>query len=120
MATVMAMPNYDIVSILSTFIFQIGSRNLMFNFTDSQKEILRHPLTQSVILFSMFYVGTRSVLWALCLLLLYHFIMLVLINESHPLNVLPRSFLIKNGVLEDKKETDKIEMYYENLSRLPQ
>lgn len=115
----MPMPvNYDLFSILSTFVFQIGSRNLMFNFTDSQKDIFRHPLTQGMILFSMFFVGTRSPKWALMLLVLYYLIMYILINEQHPLNILPRSFLLHHGAIEDKN-TDKIEMYYENLRNLP-
>jgi hypothetical protein len=107
----------DVLSIASAFLAQVGARHLIFNFSDIQKRLISHPVTQALIMFGMFYLSTRRILFALGLLMVYYLFLFVLANEKHPMNVIPRSWLLGTGALENT--TSPIDMYYENLRRLP-
>jgi|APGre2960657468_1045069.scaffolds.fasta_scaffold00805_8 hypothetical protein len=104
----------DIFNAASVFMFQIGARHLTFDFTDAQKELIRHPVTQSVILLSMFYMGTRNLMWSVILLVMYHIIVSILLNENNKYNMLSSSFIEHLGIASE----NKIEMYYSNMEKL--
>ena len=107
----------DVLSIASAFLAQVGARHLVFNFSDIQKKLITHPVAQSIILFGMFYLSTRRIIFAIGLLLVYYMFLFVLANEKHPLNIIPRSWLAQEGLFSyTKSPTD---LYYENISKLP-
>lgn len=106
------------LGVASAFLAQVGARHLVFNFSSIQKKLITHPVTQAIIMFGMFYLSTRKMVFALALLVFYYLIIFVLANENHPFNVIPRKWLIMEGML---KPDDKspIELYRENISKLP-
>lgn len=108
----------DMVGIVSAFLAQVGARHLVFNFSNVQKKVISHPLTQSMILFGMFYLSTRSLIFAFGLLILYYVVLFVLINEQHPLNVIPRQWLVAEGIVA-KDSKSPIDLYYDNINKLP-
>lgn len=109
------VPGIDIISIASTFLTQVGARHLVFNFSDVQKKIISLPGTQALIMFGMFYMGTRSIVFATTLLIVYYLFLLVLANEKHPMNVIPRTWLPNDG---KRNLHSAVDMYYENLNRM--
>lgn len=104
----------DIFNAASIFMFHVGARHATFNFTDAQKEILQHPVTQAIILFSMFFVGTRNVMWSAILLIAYQIIVHVLLNEHSKYNILSKSFMEHLGL----ESEDRVNLYYSNLKKL--
>lgn len=108
----------DMIGIVSAFLAQVGARHLVFNFSNLQKKLISHPVTQSFILFGMFYLSTRKLVFALGLLIIYYLLLFVLANENHPLNIIPRKWLVNEGVVK-ADEKSPIELYYDNINRLP-
>jgi hypothetical protein len=108
----------DMIGIVSAFVAQVGARHLIFNFSDIQKKIISHPITQACILFGMFYLSTRKIVFAVGLLVLYYVVLFVLINEQHPFNIIPKKMLISEGLLKPD-DVSPIELYYENVKKLP-
>ena len=92
----------DALGIVSAFIMQIGVRHVSFDMTDAQRKLMQHPIVKGIVLFSMFYVTTRSLLVGALFTLAYFVIIIVLLNETHTFNVFSRPWLVKNGFL--KKE----------------
>ena len=82
---------------LATFMVQMGSRHLSFQFTDVQKRLFGTPLFQSAVLVCMFNNGTKKPLLAMFLTLAFYFVTFVALNEAHPHNMLPRWWLKKEG-----------------------
>lgn len=105
------------VVLLAAMFSQVGARQLVFQWTDVQKRLITHPITQGMILFAMFFFSTRSAVWATAILLLYYLFTMVLINEKHPWNVIPKDWLKTEGFFEN--EASPTELYYENIKRLP-
>lgn len=104
----------DLFSLASVFLFQIGSRFLQIDFTEHQKKVIMHPVTQNMIVFSMFYVATHSFPIAFFLWALYFAFKRILFNENHKFNLLPRSWVQK-----DIGRQSITDLYYENLQKLP-
>lgn len=109
----------DPISIVSAFFMHVGARHIQLELTDAQRQLMSHPVTKYVILFAMFYVSTRSVLWSVVLLGAYFLMIYMLLNEKHPMNVLSRRWLQSRGFLTmEKEEASAIEMYRSNLAKL--
>jgi len=104
----------DVFNAASIFMFHVGARHMNFQFTDAQTKIIQHPATQSIILFSMFYMGTRNLFWSAVLLITYHIVVNVLLNEHSKYNVLSKSFMEHLGL----KTDDPVDLYYSNLEKI--
>lgn len=108
---------FDLLTPFSAFMTQVGARQLQLNFTDAQKKIMAHPVSQMAILFGMFYVTTRRVLVALGLLVAYYVMLYVLLNENHPWNMLSPKWLATEGFAEAVEKSSR-DLYYENMAKL--
>lgn len=106
-----------VLNSISIFLVQIGSRFLTFNFTDAQKKVIQHPWGQSIILFAMFYVGTRNLLVSTCLILFYNLCLYFLLNEKSHYNIYNRRWLEKEG-FQSEKVVSRTKSYSENITRL--
>lgn len=78
---------------------QLGSRNYQFNFTEAQQKLLKHPVTQVLLLVAMFYAPTRNIFLSIAIVVLYYLVTYVLLNELHPLNLYSTSWLKKEGFI---------------------
>lgn len=107
----------DLLTPFSAFMTQIGARQLQFNFTDAQKKIMAHPVSQMAILFAMFYITTRRVVIALGLLVAYYVMLYILLNENHPWNMLSPKWLATEGFAEAREKSSR-DLYYENMAKL--
>ena len=110
------MDNPDVMGLAAAFLTQVGARHLIFNFSSAQQKIISHPVSQAFIMFGMFYLSTRRILFATVLLVVYYMLIGILINEKHPMNIIPRKWLISEGFL-DANNKSPIELYHKNLQR---
>jgi len=111
-------PGMDMLALMSVFFVQVGARHLIFDFSQAQRKIISHPIVQALILYGMFYVSTRSISIATLLIVAYYSLMLVFINEKHPLNLLSRKWLVQEGLLDGNSHVSPIDMYYKNIQTL--
>jgi hypothetical protein len=73
-----------------------------------------------MILFSMFFMGTRKISAAFVLWVVYFTATRVLLNENHSYNVLPRSWLQSmSGTTPALGTANPAALYQENIRRLP-
>lgn len=87
---------------ITMLFMQLGSRNYQFQFTQAQQKLLKHPVTQVLLLVAMFYAPTRNIFLSILIVLLYYLVTYVLLNELHPLNLYSTSWLKKEGfIVED-------------------
>lgn len=101
----------------TALVSQVGARQLTFQFTDAQKKLLQHPYGQMLILYTMFYISTRSLLLSAVLIFLYIVLVNVLLNEHHPWNIFSRDWLRKEGYM-DTATPKRSDLYHSNLSLL--
>lgn len=101
----------------SALVSQVGGRHLTFRFTDAQQKLIQHPYGQLFILYAMFYISVRSLLLAAVLIVLYLILVNVLLNEKHPLNILSRDWLRKEGFLTDDVPS-RTDLYRSNLASI--
>jgi len=106
-------PFFSIIFIL----FQVGNRYLKVNVTKAQEEILKHPLMQLIMYFSIIYYSTKnislSVFIAIITLLLYN----ILLNENNQYNVLSEKWLNEKQILKKPLQSYK-ESYKNNIQDL--
>lgn len=111
------MDAIDLITPFTAFMSQIGGRHVQYNFTEAQKRLMAHPISQMCIMFAMFYITTRRALIAFGLLVLYYLAVYVLLNEHHPWNMLSPRWLEKEGFVAPNKASSR-DLYYENMSKL--
>ena len=107
----------DIPTLFSAFITQVGARHLSFDFTDAQRKMLSHPVMQTLILYGMFILATRSLTIATIMLIAYFLLIFVFFNEKHPFNLFSKNWLSSEGFDAIGVASAK-EHYLENLSKL--
>lgn len=108
----------DVLTTSTTaLVSQVGSRHLAFQFTDAQKKLLQHPIGQLLILYTMFYISTRSLLLSAVLIGIYILLINVLLNEKHSWNVLSRNWLKREGFL-TSDTPNQSELYNKNIELL--
>jgi hypothetical protein len=108
---------FDPIAAFAALMTQVGGRHVVFNFTEAQKKLFAHPLTQQVILFGMFYFSTRRILVAAGILIVYNLAISIFLNESHPLNLFSRDWLVREG-FQNGEDKSSVDMYLENIAKL--
>jgi len=106
----------SLLSLLSVFIFHVGSRHMIMDATEAQKRLFRHPGIQLIILICMFFVSTRNVTISVLLATGYVLFVYVLANEHHPYNILPKSWL--DNLELSSPSSNTLENYKNNLQKL--
>lgn len=74
---------------IPVFLFHLGARHIVFDLTDVQKNLFRQPIVQAIILMSMFFVSTKSLMVSLLLTVLYYVAIHILLHENHSYSAIP-------------------------------
>lgn len=90
------MLQVDPLSILSIIFIQIGNKHLVFDLTDKQKNILKHPIMQFLILLSLIYLSTKNIFLAFVIALSIYVFLYILFNENSPFSILMDEFDIED------------------------
>lgn len=106
----------DLLTLVSTFVMQVGSRHVVMDLTDAQKKLVHQPGVQALFLFVMFYMATRSVAVAAAMLAAFYLMLHVWLNEHSRYSLLPRAWRAAHlGAAHE----DPTRLYYENVAKLP-
>ena len=108
-----------LLTMFSVLMFQIGSRQISFDLTDAQRQLFKHPGMHFVVVLCMFYIGTRRCIWAITLVIVYYLCLRILLNEKHPYNMFSKRWLRERGYLPENLQHDTVQLYYDNLKKLP-
>tara|TARA_B100001094_G_C17749491_1_gene585075 strand:+ start:40 stop:429 length:390 start_codon:yes stop_codon:yes gene_type:complete len=74
---------------LALLILNIGSKHVDIDFTPAQLVILKHTLTQQVLIFSIAWIGSKDIYTSLLVTLGFYIVFEILLNNNNSLNVLP-------------------------------
>lgn len=90
------MVELDPISLLSIILIQVGSRHLQIELTEYQKNILKKPITQAIILTALIYVSTKDIKMALITVFSIYLLTHIILNEDHPFSILSKDIDIKS------------------------
>jgi hypothetical protein len=107
--------NFDPLSIMTIVLVQIGGKYLNFEITKAQEKILKHPIVQSIIFFSIIYITTKNLLLSFTILVLTYIMFKILFNENHKYNILSNEWLKKEGLLIHDNIVSLKNLYYHNM-----
>lgn len=80
---------------------QLSARFLQIQLTDAQKKLVQHPISQSVLLFFMFYVASHNLILSLLMVIAYYIAITILLNETHPMNIYSKPWLLREGFIKE-------------------
>lgn len=112
------MYNFDPISIIGLFLMQIGSRYFILELTDAQKIILKQPIVQGLIFFTILYFSNRDITLSLIICIITYLFIYVLFNEKHNYNILSKTWLKKKGIINDNNIQSHKEIYNNNLNKI--
>ncbi len=110
---------FDPVFSLAIMFLQISHRFMKINLTKAQEKILMHPIAQIAMYASIIFFSTKSILLTGIIVILSYLFLYVLFNENHRLNILPKSWLHKENLLNETFKPNK-HIYKENLQKYHQ
>jgi hypothetical protein len=106
------------LSIFFLILVQFGGRYLKIELTPAQQKIINNSIFQTIILFSIVYMATKSFAKSVIIVLLIYISINVLFNENHKYNVLSRKWLIKEKILKENKKISLKEIYKKNIEHI--
>jgi hypothetical protein len=106
------------LSIFFLILVQFGGRYLKIELTLAQQKIINNSIFQTIILFSIVYMATKSFAKSVIIVLLIYISINVLFNENHKYNVLSRKWLIKEKILKENKKISLKEIYKKNIEHI--
>jgi hypothetical protein len=78
----------DPIAVFSIIMIQIGSKYLVFELTEKQKKIIKHPMMQCLILLSLVYLSTRNIKLSLLIVFVIYIFIYIILNENNPYSIL--------------------------------
>ena len=97
--------NNKVFVAVTMLVMNVGSRYLLSDFTDVQNKIMSSEVFKQLVLFSIFFAGSRDVMVSMMLTFAFNFILKVLLNEKHRFNLVP-SFLKQISVTDMISEAE--------------
>jgi len=87
------------LSLMSIALIHIGSKYLTLELTEQQKEMLKHPLSQIIILTAILYASTKDIYKTILLVVTIYLFLYVIFNENHPMSIIiPNNEIKKNYI----------------------
>ena len=110
------LPSLDPLLILSLVVMNIGAKFLDIKLTDFQQKLIKNHIVQSLILFSMIYIGTRDILKSIIIVGIIYLLIYVLLNENHEFNIYSKKLLYNEGIIQ--KYNNIKDKYYLNIAKI--
>lgn len=73
----------------------IGSKYLSLELTPYQKELLKHPASQTIILTSIIYASTKDIYKTLVIVATIYMFIYIILNEDHPMSIVTPDIDVK-------------------------
>ena len=106
------------LSIFFLILVQFGGRYLKVELTPAQQKIINNSIFQTIILFSIVYMTTKSFAKSVIIISLIYISINVLFNENHKYDVLSKNWLIKENILKKNYKKPLKEIYKKNIENL--
>lgn len=100
---------------MSMIMVNMGSRYIIGDLTKFHEVILTNEYVKIVILFCMFFMGSRDIVVALCLTFAFTIVIQTWLNEKSKYNLLPRNIKEKFSSQITKKEYEDALKVIENF-----
>jgi hypothetical protein len=112
------MVDFDPISIFGILLMQIGSRYFTLELTEAQIRILKYPIVQALIFFTILYFSTRDINLTIIIFFMSYLFIYILFNENNNYNILSKIWLKKEGILNDPNIQSSKEIYNNNLEKI--
>lgn len=89
---------------VSLILINIGSKYVEMNFSKTQEEALRNGLGRELLLFAILFIGTRDILIAFFLTIIFMLLSNYLFNENCKYCLIPNSLRKINSLIDKNKE----------------
>ena len=96
--------NSKIFAGIMIIVLQISSRFVTIKLSKTMESYLKYTFSRQVLIFAIAWMGTRDIYIALCIAILFTFVMDILLNEDCSYCVLPNSFKDYHMQLADSQE----------------
>lgn len=92
---------------IALLMLNLGSRYIMSDLGEFHQKVLSHEIVKKIILFFLFFVGTRNVITSLILTIMFSVIIYGIFNENSKYSLIPNQ----------KHLNRKIKEYYVNYNK---
>ena len=89
---------------VSLILINIGSKYVEMNFSKTQEEALRNGLGRELLIFAILFIGTRDILIAFFLTIMFMLLSNYLFNENCKYCIIPNSLHKINSLIDRNKE----------------
>ena len=106
------------LSIMFLILVQFGGRYLKIELTQAQQKIINNAIFQTILLFSIVFMATKSLAKSVIIVSLLYIFINVLFNENHKYNVLSKKWLIREKILKNTNIKSLKDIYKKNIEHL--
>jgi len=103
------------LSIMFLILVQFGGRYLKIELTQAQQKIINNAIFQTILLFSIIFMATKSLAKSVIIVSLLYIFINVLFNKY---NVLSKKWLIKEKILKNTNIKPLKDIYKKNIEHL--
>lgn len=111
------MLSFDPVTVISIMLLQVANRYMRLNMTKAQEKLILHPYMQLAMYISVIYFTTKNLFYTAVITLVTYICVTILLNENHKLNILPKAWLYKEKIIDEKPDESAKDKYKENLGK---
>lgn len=111
------MNSFDPLILSSIMLLQISNRFMKINITKAQEKILYHPYTQVIMYFCIIYFTTRNLSNTIIIVIVSYVFLQILFNENHENNILSKSWLQKENLLQEPIKFFNKDIYKMNINQ---
>lgn len=108
------------LSIMFLILVQFGGRYLKIELTQAQQKIINNSIFQTILLFSIIFMATKSLAKSVIIVSLLYIFINVLFNENNKYNVLSKKWLIKEKILKNTNIKSLKDIYKKNIEHIRQ
>lgn len=106
---------FDPLVLSSIMMLQIANRYLKISITTAQEKIVTHPISQLVMYSCIIYFTTRNIANTLVIVFISYIFVHILFNENHKNNILSKSWLFKEHIIDEISYKSCKDTYKRNM-----
>ena len=110
--------SFDPLVLGSVMMLQVANRFMKIEMTKAQEKIIYHPYVQILMYFCIIFFTTRNVRISLIIVVISYIFFAILLNENHKFNLLSKSWLHDEKIVEVKEFVSEKDIYKNKLKEL--
>lgn len=101
---IMNLNNSKFFAGIIMILLNIGSKFIQIKFSKSTEEYLKYSVSKQLLIFSMAWMGTRDIYVALTLTAVFTILSDFLLNEEHPLCIVPEKYRVLHKLIDTNND----------------